>query len=515
MADGVIRIGPYEGINNCWKNQPAFVIACSQALRGIDLNKLDGLNTITVNHLIEDYDKSKFHLFLDQRFLAKTTYDLRNYKGKVFQKNNTEILKGVKKTCRFKPRYQKQTVSKRIEDGLWNNCNSGVAALNLAIITGANPIYLLGHDHTNLDKSKGHHYKTGYTGEKIDNGKGMLEKQHFYNKFIPFNRDDRIINVCKKEISTMKLFKTIEFDEIDLDACQKKRYKVVQSTMNICHIGVMKSMTEMGDISRNVFNSTIGHHYYHQYSEKVPNIKFPPADVYILECFKNSHKLYRNIKKPNIKSKIVSILHSSEPCAPSIESDVVVTLTDYYFDKLKDKYKNLVKISAGIKNYLYKYPVDYDKNTIVRFSRNNEEKIHPQSHRIIKRLIRDHGVKYKFYCDNKEGTRVYDEFEYITDVKIHQEEKKAFELSQCGIYAIANNDFPPIVILDEPTANLDSELAGQAMDQIYELHKKTGITFLIATHDINLIRDGIRAIELVDGKINRDGLVVSESNKKK
>jgi len=88
------------------------------------------------------------------------------------------------------------------------------------------------------------------------------------------------------------------------------------------------------------------------------------------------------------------------------------------------------------------------------------------------------------------------------------------ELQRASL-AIANNDFPPIVILDEPTANLDSELAGQAMEQIYKLYRKTGITFLIATHDINLIRDGIRAIELVDGKINRDGLVVSKSNNKK
>ncbi|NPE06707.1 MAG: ATP-binding cassette domain-containing protein, partial [Asgard group archaeon] len=102
---------------------------------------------------------------------------------------------------------------------------------------------------------------------------------------------------------------------------------------------------------------------------------------------------------------------------------------------------------------------------------------------------------------------------------LHRMESFPLEISggelQRASLAIANNDFPPIVILDEPTANLDSELAGQAMNQIYELHRKTGITFLIATHDINLIQDGIRAIELVDGKINRDGLVVTKSNNDK
>ncbi|MGC9780361.1 MAG: ATP-binding cassette domain-containing protein [Candidatus Heimdallarchaeota archaeon] len=83
------------------------------------------------------------------------------------------------------------------------------------------------------------------------------------------------------------------------------------------------------------------------------------------------------------------------------------------------------------------------------------------------------------------------------------------ELQRASL-AIANNDFPPIIILDEPTANLDSELAEQTMEQIFEFHKTTDITFLIATHDITLIKDGMRAIELVDGKINRDGLVVTK-----
>ncbi|MBN1329207.1 MAG: ATP-binding cassette domain-containing protein [Candidatus Heimdallarchaeota archaeon] len=82
------------------------------------------------------------------------------------------------------------------------------------------------------------------------------------------------------------------------------------------------------------------------------------------------------------------------------------------------------------------------------------------------------------------------------------------ELQRASL-AIANNEYPPIVFLDEPTANLDSELAKQAMDEIYNLHKLSGITYLIATHDIDLIRDGERAIQLIDGQINQDGLVIT------
>lgn len=46
------------------------------------------------------------------------------------------------------------------------------------------------------------------------------------------------------------------------------------------------------------------------------------------------------------------------------------------------------------------------------------------------------------------------------------------ELQRASL-AIANTDYPPIIILDEPTANLDSELAEQAINQIYEIHKAT------------------------------------------
>ncbi|NHJ48839.1 MAG: ATP-binding cassette domain-containing protein [Asgard group archaeon] len=81
---------------------------------------------------------------------------------------------------------------------------------------------------------------------------------------------------------------------------------------------------------------------------------------------------------------------------------------------------------------------------------------------------------------------------------------------QRATLAIASSEAPPIVILDEPTANFDSELAIQAMDEIYQTHKQSNTTIIIATHDIALIRDNYRTIELKDGQINRDGLTFSD-----
>lgn len=107
--------------------------------------------------------------------------------------------------------------------------------------------------------------------------------------------------------------------------------------------------------------------------------------------------------------------------------------------------------------------------------------------------------------------------DYLTKFNIeHRSESFPLEISggelQRASLAIANNNYPPIIILDEPTANLDSDLADQAIEQIYKLHQTTDITFLIATHDINIIKDGMRAIELEDGKIKRDGIVISSNS---
>lgn len=105
--------------------------------------------------------------------------------------------------------------------------------------------------------------------------------------------------------------------------------------------------------------------------------------------------------------------------------------------------------------------------------------------------------------------------EYLTKFKInHRKNSYPLEISggelQRASLAIANYSYPPIIILDEPTANFDSDLASLAMEEIYETHEKSDITFIIATHDISLIKDGIRAIELEDGQISKDGIVFTK-----
>lgn len=133
-------------------------------------------------------------------------------------------------------------------------------------------------------------------------------------------------------------------------------------------------------------------------------------------------------------------------------------------------------------------------------------------------------IKENFYLkDIFSGKRIRaktakDNLDYLRNFEIeHRLESFPLEISggelQRASLALANYEYPPIIILDEPTANLDSELATQAMEKIYEIHNSMKITFLIATHDITLIKDGMRAIELLDGKIDKDGFVVTKEIK--
>jgi putative ABC transport system ATP-binding protein len=63
---------------------------------------------------------------------------------------------------------------------------------------------------------------------------------------------------------------------------------------------------------------------------------------------------------------------------------------------------------------------------------------------------------------------------------------------------------PMLVLADEPTANLDTVTSTQLMDLFVELNLKHHITFVIATHDVRVMKYAKRLIKMVDGKIISD-----------
>jgi len=65
---------------------------------------------------------------------------------------------------------------------------------------------------------------------------------------------------------------------------------------------------------------------------------------------------------------------------------------------------------------------------------------------------------------------------------------------------------PTLILADEPTANLDSVTSSQLMDLFVELNQNHHITFVIATHDVRVMKYAKRLIRMEDGKIISDDM---------
>jgi hypothetical protein len=217
MQNMQIRQGPFDGVRGAWKNQPAFVVGGSIAGRGLDLKLLNGKHSIGVNHMIEYYDGFEWFLFQDHRFLRRNKYNLKEYKGKIFCHNSNPITyEDVKDLVFFKSR-RRSPIDLTIEKGLFHRSLSGICATHLALISSANPIYLIGMDTPkDIDINKleetGLHYAKNYNGESRLQlcYKNVTDKLKLFREFYPWK--NRIINVCPN--GEMDWFKQMSLDEL-------------------------------------------------------------------------------------------------------------------------------------------------------------------------------------------------------------------------------------------------------------------------------------------------------------
>jgi putative ABC transport system ATP-binding protein len=69
--------------------------------------------------------------------------------------------------------------------------------------------------------------------------------------------------------------------------------------------------------------------------------------------------------------------------------------------------------------------------------------------------------------------------------------------------------YPPILLADEPTGNLDSSTGEEILALIKDLHRRLGTTVLIVTHDMTVAHACERILQLKDGVILADRRVES------
>jgi putative ABC transport system ATP-binding protein len=64
--------------------------------------------------------------------------------------------------------------------------------------------------------------------------------------------------------------------------------------------------------------------------------------------------------------------------------------------------------------------------------------------------------------------------------------------------------YPPILLADEPTGNLDTHTGEDILALIRDLHTRLGSTVVIVTHDMTVAHSCERTISLRDGRIVKD-----------
>jgi ABC-type lipoprotein export system ATPase subunit len=64
--------------------------------------------------------------------------------------------------------------------------------------------------------------------------------------------------------------------------------------------------------------------------------------------------------------------------------------------------------------------------------------------------------------------------------------------------------YPPILLADEPTGNLDSQTGAEVLALLHDLQRRLGSTVIIVTHDLTVADGCERVVTLRDGRIVKD-----------
>lgn len=204
-----------------WAGHPAVCVASGPSMIGFDYSKIGGMKSIGVNREFEFFDPT-IMLWADTNFyrwLMKGEYgqealkkfrEFKNYKAWLLS-CELGIDDGIFAIpmCRDYV-YSLNNFSMNLSEGICHGNNTGYAALNLAYLLGASPIYLLGYDMGSNVPGRVHHHSGHPTRHSKQVFEGFAKIYGTAAKCI--NDPERVINLNPQ--SNLKCFKFQRREEV-------------------------------------------------------------------------------------------------------------------------------------------------------------------------------------------------------------------------------------------------------------------------------------------------------------
>jgi glycosyltransferase involved in cell wall biosynthesis len=421
----------WNDIIDCWKNEPCFIVGGSYTANDFDMNKLNGFHSIGINHRVEEYSNFEWLIFLDDEFIQKTSYDISKFNGKIFAGNRVRFI-DLPNVYRFLPKASNDNVDLNPNNGLYCRSLTGLCALNLALIAGANPIYLIGCDNDKEIIRDGESFH-------VNNYTGNLKTNTKYQKYLNANKmyshyknyTDRVVNVCPN--GQIPHFKKIDFQELDnvLKTVENKKEKIeINRDPVICHVTKLRDMNKLNEVTRQIYNLTTGRHIQSNISDLIQ----PKADIYLLECLINGANEFLNFQKPK-GSKVISLIHSSGKCLPAVCSDRVVTLSQAEHLRVKQNRFDSVVIPCSIDIEKFNKNIDYSKQTYGRITRFSHGKVNPRWNNIVCHIKTVYPDSQSIMISaNVEAKYKSKDIHYIENISNNEMDKKVEALSNLTMF---------------------------------------------------------------------------------
>ncbi len=139
--------------DGAWAGQRCFIVGGGPSLKGFDFGRLRGEKVIAINKAFLDVPFADIMFAMDRNLLGLITSGRlgENYRQAFEAFGGIRLWLDVERSSCPPGIYSIPSAgdigwTKSLKTGLFHGQNSGYGALNLAIVLGANPIYLLGYD---------------------------------------------------------------------------------------------------------------------------------------------------------------------------------------------------------------------------------------------------------------------------------------------------------------------------------------------------------------------------------